>query len=82
MLQPPGIAKTVSPPTADYTSIDVMDFGPFSNTIRRQCVDIPVVLDSIPENDEDFKVTLSENVDGVSVNAAGSMTTVTIIDCE
>ena len=59
-----------------------MNFGPFSNTIRRLCVDIPVILDSVPEEEETFKVTLTENVDGVSVPVDGSMTTVTIIDCE
>lgn len=82
LLLPPGIAKTLSQSTADYMGIDNMNFGPFSNTMRRQCVPIQVVQDSVPENDENFKVTLSENVDGVVVNDAGSMTTVNIIDCE
>ena len=59
-----------------------MNFGPFSDTMRRRCVDIPIVLDSVPENDENFQVILTENVDGVAVIAAGSMTTITIVDCE
>lgn len=58
-----------------------MEFGPFSNTMRRQCVTIPIVLDSIPENDEQFTVTAEENVNGVVIAAPGT-TTVTIVDCK
>ena len=57
-----------------------MEFGPFSNTMRRQCVTIPIVLDSVPENDEQFTVTAEENVNGVSI--AAPTTTVTIVDCK
>ena len=67
---------------ADYMGIDMPTFGPFSNTMRQQCVDISVVLDTDPESNENFKVTVTEDEDGVSVVPSGAMTTVTIIDCE
>ena len=50
--------------------------------MRQQCVDISVVLDTDPESNENFKVTVTEDEDGVSVVPSGAMTTVTIIDCE
>ena len=65
---------------ADYLGIDIMDFGPFSNTMRRHCVNIPIILDSAAEDDETFKVNAEEDVDGVVIT--GPMTTVTIVDCK
>lgn len=68
--------------TADYMSVAIDNFGPFSNAVRRQCTEISIVLDSNPENNENFKVTILENTDGVSIVDSGGMTTVTIVDCE
>ena len=77
---PHCLHDTLPPSKADYVGVDMPSFGPFSNTTRRQCVDISVVLDAVPETDEDFKVTITEEVDRVSVT--GPMTTVTIVDCK
>ena len=67
-------------PTADYSSVNNMNFGPFSNTMRRHCINIPIVLDAVPETDEQFTVTADENVNGVSISTP--TTTVTIVDCK
>lgn len=48
--------------------------------MRRHCVSIPIVLDSVPETDEQFTVTATENVNGVFISSP--TTTVTIVDCK
>ena len=57
-----------------------MQFGPFSNSMRRRCITIPIVLDSTPETDEQFTVTADEDVNGVAITSPP--TTVTIVDCK
>lgn len=67
-------------PAADYSGVNIMNFGPFSNTMRRHCVSIAIVLDAVPETDEQFTVTANENVNGVFITSP--TTTVTIVDCK
>ena len=67
-------------PAADYSGVNIMNFGPFSNTVRCQCVNVPIVLDAVPESDEEFTVTADENVNGVVITTP--TTTVTIVDCK
>ena len=62
--------------------VDLSNFGPFSGSMRRQCIMIPIVLDSEAEQSETFTVNLSEEVNGVVVSPGGAMTTVTIVDCK
>ena len=55
---------------------------PFNTTVRRQCFNVTIRDDSVPENDETFTVTIEHDTDAPSpsITVEPNLVTITIVD--
>ena len=67
----------------DYTVVDFLN-EPFNMNNRRQCFNVSIVNDNIPENAESFNVTIMNSVSTplVIVEPADVIITILDRDCE